>query len=186
MNVGFAWRVIHARHLVPVKVGLLDDPVFGCDLSEVGQTSGKGCGSFELLKSHLRIDDGAGIDRGVHSSDLHFAVLVHLYLHNRGDIGEEAAMDRQTHAEAVAIFPFAPASLVGRDFKYPPKSRRIDWVSGVITVVVRVVLRKLGLRDYAIWAEQRENVVPRIFASGAREFVGKGVFGEGVENVADT
>ena len=173
MNVGLARRVVHARHGVAVEIALLDDAVFRGDFAEEREAGAEGGRAFELLQSHFRIDDGAGVNGGIYAADFDLAVLAHLDLHDGRDVGQEAAVNREAHAEAIAVFLLAPARFFRGDFEHAAETSSVDGIFLVVAVVVGVVLGELGLGNDAIGAEQRQDVVVRILPGGVSKFIGE-------------
>src|SRR6516162_7295622 len=93
------WRLVYARHLVAVEVGLLDAAVLQGDFAMERRRDAEDDRALDLRLDGVGVDDGAAIDCADDAPYPHRSVLRHLNLCDVSHIGREYVLERDASAD---------------------------------------------------------------------------------------
>jgi Fic family protein len=108
VHAGLDRRFVHAENRVIVEVALVDLAVAGGDFAHGRQARAKHCGAFELRAHPIGIDNRARVHHGIDARDGELALRADGHLHYRSNVGEEAAVRRDTQTVPFGQAAFAP------------------------------------------------------------------------------
>ena len=108
VHVGLVGGLVHPRYGIAIEIGLIDGSASRCDFSEASQAGAEDGRALELGSRGFRVDDQSGVYRGVDSQDAKLALIVDFDLDDCSHVREEAPVDGDAHALALAEFSLSP------------------------------------------------------------------------------